>query len=78
LPQHIQNKFNGNTDDQCIKSCGHLGATDEKCKSRIQYTLDGEHYRRCIGHYFSFGELNTELIPAYWRLLELDYGLKKM
>ena len=75
LPDYIQNKFKSNA-DQCFKGCGHLGGTEEKCKSRVLYTHEDESYRRCVEHYFSFSELDIKLIPAYWRLLEMDFALK--
>jgi len=77
MPDYIQNKFKSTTYDHGnCGNCGHKGATEEKCKSRVIYTFEGESHRRCVEHYFSFNELDEKLIPAYWRLLELDYSLK--
>ena len=79
MPDYIQAKLR-DTNNQCdLCGKGEEGAKEPGCKYRINYSLDGESYSRCVGHRadFSFGELDENLIPMYWRLLELDYGLKK-
>ena len=62
-------------------SCNHCsfqGATDEYCKFRRNWTLDNIPHDACAFYGFQFNDFDIARVPDYWRLLELDYDLKKV
>jgi hypothetical protein len=81
MPQKIQMIF---STDYCF-DCS------ETCKTRFFWKYNNTAYRGC-GHYcFEIvgastsphsskvqGGFDLDLIPYYWRLLELEYGLRKV
>lgn len=63
--------------DSC-RHCNFQGATDEHCKFRVHWSFDGQPRVGCAHACFYFDDLDTALVPDYWRLLEREYGLKKV
>ena len=49
---------------------------DDSCNFRRNWTLDGVSHDACAFHGFQFDDLDLTFVPDYWRLLELEYGLK--
>ncbi len=72
MPQSIKKVF---TQSNC-RYCGFQGATEEKCKYRIYWTFDGKNQTGCSHACFYFDDFSIERIPDYWKLLEMEYGLK--
>ena len=62
--------------DNC-NHCTFQGATDEHCKFRIHWNLDGQSHVGCAHECFYFDDFDINLVPDYWKLLELEYGLQK-
>ena len=58
--------------------CGFQGATDEHCKFRRKWTLENVAYEACAHFGFKFYDFDIARVPDYWKLLELDYGLKEV
>ena len=65
MPNAVKNIF---ARDYC-KDC------NETCKYRFSWTYENKTHRGCGHQCFEINELQTALIPHYWRLLELEYGL---
>jgi len=57
--------------------CDFQGATMEKCKFRSHWAFGGEERDGCAHQCFHFEDLDSARVADYWRLLELEYGLKK-
>jgi len=84
MPEKIQKMF---TTDYCL-DC------QEPCHVRISWEYENKQYRGCGWYCFAILEnptrktkngsklfqdgIDVELIPHYWRLLELEHGLKKL
>ena len=73
LPESLREKMGK---DNC-RHCNFQGATEDYCKFRIHWTLNGQKHVGCAHVCFYFNDFTLERIPDYWRLLELEYGLKK-
>jgi hypothetical protein len=73
MPDSIKQPF---TKSNC-NHCGFQGSTLEYCKFRRNWTLDGVSHEACAFFGFQFNDFDPARIPDYWRLLELDYDLKK-
>jgi len=56
--------------------CDFQGATMEKCKFRSRWTYGGEEQDGCAHQCFHFYDFDLARVPDYWRLLELEHGLK--
>jgi len=54
--------------------CGHC---QKECAFRLRWKYDGNQREGCAYHCFNFGDFDKKLVPGYWRMLELQYGLKK-
>jgi len=61
----------------CCNFCDFQGATPEHCKYRVHWTLDGQPHVGCAHACFYFDDFSLANVPHYWRLLELEYGLKR-
>jgi len=62
-------------------SCGHCGfqgATDEFCKFRLKWTLENTVHEGCAFLCFEFEDFDLARVADYWRLLEQEYGLKRI
>lgn len=73
LPQSIK-KFMEK--DSC-NHCNFQSATSEHCKFRVHWTFEGQPHEGCAHGCFYFDDLDVALVEDYWRLLELEYNLKK-
>ncbi|WP_429149553.1 hypothetical protein [Anaerotaenia torta] len=73
MPESIKNRM---MKDSC-RHCGFQGATDDYCKFRIHWTWNEQPHIGCAHECFYFDCFDAALIPCYWKLLELEYGLKK-
>ena len=74
MPDSIKKPFTKNS----CNHCKFQGATNEYCKFRRNWTLDGVRHDACAFYGFQFDDLDMALVPDYWRLLELEYSLKKV
>ena len=72
LPDELREMF---AKDSC-QHCRYQGATEEQCKFRIHWSFDGEAHEGCSHACFYFSEFALEYVPMYWRLMEMEYGLK--
>ena len=72
MPESVKKPF---TKSSC-NYCGFQGATVEHCKFRRKWTLEGSAHDACAFFGFQFNDFDVELVPYYWRLLELEFGLK--
>ena len=63
--------------DSC-RYCGFQGATADHCKFRIHWTFNELSHIGCSHACFYFYSFDVTLIPYYWKLLELEYSLKKV
>ncbi|MCL2059063.1 MAG: hypothetical protein FWH01_08410 [Oscillospiraceae bacterium] len=68
----INEKFNR---DYC-NHCNFQGATNDYCKFRLKWTFGGVSREGCAYQCFVFDDFDPARAPDYWRLLELEYGLK--
>jgi hypothetical protein len=62
-------------------SCNHCnfqGATEAHCKFRRNWTFEGVAHDACAFYGFQFDDFSLTRVPEYWRLLELEYGLKSI
>ena len=73
MPDSVKKPF---TKSSC-NYCGFQGATREHCKFRRNWTLEGVSHDACAFYGFQFDDFDLARVPDYWRLLELEYGLKK-
>ena len=73
MPDSVKKPF---TEDHC-GHCDFQGATDEFCKFRRKWTMDGVSHEACAHYGFNFTDFDLKRVPDYWRLLELEYGLEK-
>ena len=73
MPESVKRPF---TEDHCWH-CNFQGATAEHCKFRRKWTLSGVAHEACAHYGFRFSDYDPERVPDYWRLLELEYGLKR-
>jgi hypothetical protein len=58
--------------------CDFQGATKEHCKFRLHWTHNDAPRAGCAHTCFVFPDDDVTLVPNYWRLLELEYGLQKI
>lgn len=65
------------TKDSC-RHCNFQGATADHCKFRLHWTFNEQSYLGCSHACFYFNDFDIAHIPNYWRLLELEYNLKKV
>jgi len=75
LPNNIKSKFKTrNARKPC--PCGEC-YKDRRNENVIEYTYEGKQYEKCErrGFIFKVSASDTELIPIFLRLLELEYGL---
>jgi hypothetical protein len=72
LPNHIKTNFRN---DNC-NHCGFQGATNEYCKTRIYWTFDNIQHEGCTGNSFNFDKPEVGDLPFYFKLIELEYGIK--
>ncbi|MCL2361678.1 MAG: hypothetical protein FWC73_07695 [Defluviitaleaceae bacterium] len=56
--------------------CNFQGATREHCKYRLHWTYNDTSQTGCAFASFAFPDTDVNLVPYYWRLLELEYGLR--
>jgi len=63
--------------DSCLH-CSFQGATSDHCKFRIHWTLDKQEHTGCAHACFYIDNFDVSHVPYYWRLLELEYGLRKV
>jgi len=76
LPSNIKSKFKRRTRKPC--PCGEtMCYKDERGERVVEYTYEGDRYEMCEKNSFVFKGLDMERIPAYLRLLELEYGLTR-
>jgi len=73
MPESVKKPFTKNS----CNHCNFQGATNEYCKFRKNWTLDGITHDACVFYGFQFDDLDLVFVPVYWRLLELEYGLKR-
>jgi hypothetical protein len=71
MPDSVKKPF---TKSSC-NYCGFQGATDEHCKFRRIWTLDGIKHDACAFFGFQFDDFDVARVADYWQLLELEYGL---
>jgi hypothetical protein len=57
--------------------CNFQGATPQYCKFRLKWAYEGTPREGCAYQCFFFTDFDAARAPDYWRLLELEYGLKK-
>ena len=62
--------------DSC-RHCSFQGATPEHCKFRVHWTMNGQSHEGCAHACFYFDHFDVNHVPDYFKLLELEYGLKK-
>jgi hypothetical protein len=74
MPESIKEHF---TKNYC-NHCNFQGATPRHCKFRLHWTYDAQSHEGCAYWCFNFTDFDTALVPDYWRLLELEYGLSKV
>jgi hypothetical protein len=58
--------------------CDFQGATREHCKFRLHWKYNNTQQAGCAHSCFIFPDDDVTLVPYYWRLLELEYGLQKI
>ena len=68
MPEAIQKFFRKGYCIHPNEDCSH---------GRFVWEFEGKKVLGCHFHCFSFDELNAELVPHYWRLLELQHALKR-
>lgn len=73
MPESIKNLMKK---DSC-RHCGFQGATVEYCKFRVHWTLNEQSHIGCAHECFYSDCFDVTLIPYYWKLLELEYSLRK-
>jgi len=73
MPECIRNQF---AKSYC-SHCNFQGASEEYCKYRLRWTYDNVPHEGCAFQCFWFNDTDSTLVPHYWRLLELEYGLIK-
>jgi hypothetical protein len=73
MPESIKKQFA----KSCCAHCGFQGATEEYCKFRLCWTFDNTPHEGCAFMCFEFDDFDLARVPDYWRLPELEYGLKK-
>ena len=64
------------TEDNC-QHCNFQGATADHCKFRLHWTFEDKAHVGCAHMCFFFDDFDVERVSDYWRLLELEYDLKK-
>jgi len=67
MPEVISEAFS--KDYQHCKGC------NEGCSYRVSWTYKGEERKGCANICFTFSNCDLSLIPHYWRLIELEFGL---
>ncbi len=72
LPESLKAPFET---DRCTY-CGFQGSTKEFCKYRLRWSLNEQQHTGCIYQCFIFDDFDINSIPLYFKLLELEYGLK--
>jgi hypothetical protein len=73
MPESIKIHF---TKNYC-NYCDFQGATSEHCKYRLKWTYGDTAHDGCAFICFSFQDYDTTLVPHYWRLLALEYEIKR-
>jgi len=71
LPDRIQAPMRQSS----CRNCGFQGATAERCKFRLRWTLGGERYTGCAYWCFFFDDFRLEAVPVYFALLAEEYTL---
>ena len=74
MPESIKKYM---TKDSC-RNCNFQGAMPGHCKFRVHWTFNRQPHIGCAHLCFYFYDYDVSNIPNYWRLLELEYGLKKV
>jgi len=74
MPESIKDQFRKSSCNHCAM---HYGAAEDICNYRRHWTMEGQAHDACAFHGFQFTDFAIERVPYYWRLLELEYGLKK-
>ncbi len=74
LPSSLKAPFEK---DSCTY-CGFQGSTKDFCKYRLHWSLNDQAHTGCIYQCFFFDDFDVGMIPFYFRLLELEYGLTPM
>ena len=74
MPDSIKNPLKK---DSC-RYCGFQGATADYCKFRLHWTFEDKAHVGCAHSCFFFYDFDIERVSDYWRLLELEYNLKKV
>ncbi|MCL2445423.1 MAG: hypothetical protein FWD06_01465 [Oscillospiraceae bacterium] len=72
MPEVIRDVF-ANT--HC-RFCDFQEAKKERCKFRFHWTYNNAPRAGCACSCFIFPDDDASLVPYYWRLLELEYGLE--
>ncbi len=72
MPDSLKKHFAKNS----CNCCGFQGATKEYCKFRLRWTFGAASYTGCAYQCFAFDDFDLARVPDYFRLLELEYGLK--
>ena len=73
LPESLQKHFVKNY----CQYCSFQGATREYCKFRMHWNFKDIARVGCSHRCFYFTEFDSALIRYYWKMLELQYGLKE-
>ncbi|MCL2065426.1 MAG: hypothetical protein FWG98_13795 [Candidatus Cloacimonetes bacterium] len=71
LPDTVQSKF---AKSYCM-FCNEKETVDKPCKYRQKWTYEGQEQVGCSYWCFYFNDFDIELVPVYWKLLEMEYGL---
>jgi len=50
---------------------------DENCTHRVFWAYKGEERKGCANICFTFNNFDLSLIPHYWRLIELEFGISQ-
>jgi len=75
LPDSVKEPFTKNSCNHCVSKI--YGVADDSCNFRRNWTLGGIKHEACAFYGFRFSDFDLARVPDYWRLLELEYKLKK-
>ena len=73
MPEVLRDVF---ADTHC-RFCDFQEAKKEHCKFRFHWTYNDASRAGCAHACFVFPDDDATLVPYYWRLLELEYGIVK-
>jgi hypothetical protein len=73
MPDSVKGRF---AQSYC-RHCDFQGASPKHCKFRLHWTYAGQNQRGCAYTCFTFSDFAQSRVQDYWRLLELEYGLRK-